>query len=120
MAVGVYSSVFLAPRVLVHLKSGESAVKEQERRAKARARAAADRYASVPTFVEDMPVVDEPDDDELDDEGQPQTRPTAPPRAVEASDRGRVAPAPRKPVRQSNAAGRVQPVRQPKSKRDKK
>ncbi|WP_193611842.1 protein translocase subunit SecF [Nocardioides lijunqiniae] len=120
MAVGVYSSVFLAPRVLVHLKSGESAVKEQERRAKARARAAADRYASVPTFVEDMPVVDEPDDDELDDEGQPPTRPTAPPRAVEASDRGRVAPAPRKPVRQSNAAGRVQPVRQPKSKRDKK
>jgi preprotein translocase subunit SecF len=120
MAVGVYSSVFLAPRVLVHLKSGESAVKEQERRAKARARAAADRYASVPTFVEDMPVVDEPDDDELDDEGQPQTRPTAPPRAVEASDRGRIAPAPRKPVRQSNAAGRVQPVRQPKSKRDKK
>ncbi|WP_193610435.1 protein translocase subunit SecF [Nocardioides lijunqiniae] len=120
MAVGVYSSVFLAPRVLVHLKSGESAVKEQERRAKSRARAAADRYASVPTFVEDMPVVDDPDDEELDDEGQPPTRPTAPPRAVEASDRGRVAPAPRKPVRQSNAAGRVQPVRQPKSKRDKK
>ncbi|MCD4525164.1 protein translocase subunit SecF [Nocardioides sp. cx-173] len=120
MAVGVYSSVFLAPRVLVHMKSGESAVKEQERRAKARARAMADRYASVPTFVEDMPVMDDPDDEAFDDEGQPETRPTAPPRAVEASDRGRVAPAVRKPVRQSNAAGRQQPVRQPKSKRDKK
>jgi preprotein translocase subunit SecF len=120
MAVGVYSSVFLAPRVLVHLKSGESSVKEQERRAKARARAQADRYATVPSFVEDMPVVDEPDDEAFDDEGQPETRPTAPPRAVEASDRGRVAPTARKPVRQSNAAGRQQPVRQPKSKRDKK
>ena len=38
MAVGVYSSVFLAPRVLVHLKSNETEVVLAERRAKARAR----------------------------------------------------------------------------------
>jgi preprotein translocase subunit SecF len=121
MAVGVYSSVFLAPRVLVHLKSNESAVVLQERRAKARARAQADRYASVPAFVEDMPVLSDPDDEsDLDDEGQPEARPTAPPRGVEASDRGRVVPPARGPVKQSNAAGRVQPVRQTKSKRGKK
>jgi preprotein translocase subunit SecF len=121
MAVGVYSSVFLAPRVLVHLKSNESAVVLQERRAKARARAQADRYASVPAFVEEMPVLSDPDDEsDLDDEGQPEARPTAPPRGVEASDRGRVVPPARGPVKQSNAAGRVQPVRQTKSKRGKK
>lgn len=121
MAVGVYSSVFLAPRVLVHLKSTESAIVLQERRAKARARAQADRYASVPAFVEDMPVVDGPEDDaDLDDEGQPESRPTAPPRGIEASGRGRVVPPSRGPVKQSNSAGRVQPVRQTKSKRGKK
>ncbi|MFA6298411.1 MAG: protein translocase subunit SecF [Nocardioides sp.] len=121
MAAGVYSSVFLAPRVLVQLKSTESAIVLQERRAKARARAQADRYASVPAFVDDMPVVDEPDDElELDDEGQPESRPTAPPRGVEASGRGRVVPPARGPVKQSNAAGRAQPVRQTKSKRGKK
>ncbi|MFA6575705.1 MAG: protein translocase subunit SecF [Nocardioides sp.] len=121
MAAGVYSSVFLAPRVLVQLKSTESAIVLQERRAKARARAQADRYASVPAFVDDMPVADEPDDElELDDEGQPESRPTAPPRGVEASGRGRVVPPARGPVKQSNAAGRAQPVRQTKSKRGKK
>ncbi|MBU1801568.1 MAG: protein translocase subunit SecF, partial [Actinobacteria bacterium] len=56
MGVGVYSSVFLAPRILVHLKSNEDDVKLAEKRAKARARAAADPYASVPNFTEDMPI----------------------------------------------------------------
>ncbi|GEP38488.1 protein translocase subunit SecF [Nocardioides psychrotolerans] len=123
MAVGVYSSIFLAPRVLVHLKSGESEVVLQERRAKARAKAQADRYATVPSFVEDMPVAAGPDDDldEDDDEGRPVTRSAvAPPRQPEASDRGRVAPPARGPVKQGNASGRVQPVRQTKSKRGKK
>ena len=123
MAVGVYSSVFLAPRVLVHLKSNESEVVLQERRAKARAKAQADRYATVPAFVEDMPVEAGHDEDEPDDEGDPERPVTraamAPPRKPEASDRGRVAPAPRGPVQQSNASGRVQPVRRTKSKRGK-
>ncbi|MBJ7359427.1 protein translocase subunit SecF [Nocardioides sp.] len=121
MAVGVYSSVFLAPRVLVHLKSNESDVVLAERRAKARARREADKYHTVPSFKEDMPVLDEPDDlpEGLEDDDEPETRPT-PTRASEAVGRGRVAPAPARPVGNSPAAGRQQPSRQPKSKRGKK
>jgi preprotein translocase subunit SecF len=121
MAVGVYSSVFLAPRVLVHLKSNESDVVLAERRAKARARREADKYASVPSFKEDMPILDDPEDlvDEVEDDDEPVVR-TAPTRADEAVGRGRVAPASARPVGNSPAAGRVQPSRQPKSKRGKK
>jgi preprotein translocase subunit SecF len=124
MAVGVYSSVFLAPRVLVHLKSNESEVVLAERRAKARARREADKYASVPSFKEDMPIYDEDeavpaavDEDDVDDAG-----PEAPPptRASEAVGRGRVAPSPTRPIGTSSASGRQQPTRQPKSKRGKK
>lgn len=122
MAAGIYSSVLLAPRVLVHLKGRESAVQEADRRAKARAKANADRYASVPSFTEDMPVGEEPGtvgsdlgDDEID---APVSRPTAPPRGPEATGRGRVAP-PAKggESRSSGASGRIQPTRQSKSKR---
>ena len=125
MAVGVYSSVFLAPRVLVHLKSNETDVVLAERRAKARARRDADKYAAVPTFKEDMPVVDDDADlsAELDEDDDPEPLDTggqAPPRAAEAVARGRVAPTPARPVGNSSAAGRQQPSRQPKSKRGKK
>jgi len=124
MAVGVYSSVFLAPRVLVHLKSNESDVVLAERRAKARARREADKYANVPSFKEDMPVYDEDeepsapvdlDDPDLNDE---QTSPAT--RAPEAVGRGRTAPTSTRPVGNSSASGRQQPSRQPKSKRGKK
>lgn len=126
MAVGVYSSVFLAPRVLVHLKSNESDVVLAERRAKARARRAADKYASVPTFKEDMPVYDEDeepsapvdlDDPDLHDEP---TSPAPTTRAPEAVGRGRTAPTTSRPIGNSSASGRQQPSRQPKSKRGKK
>lgn len=125
MAVGVYSSVFLAPRVLVHLKSNETEVVLAERRAKARARRAADKYASVPSFAEDMPIFDEDgaeqgpvdlDGDGLDDVPGP----VAEPRTPDAIGRGRTAPTQARPVGQSAASGRVQPSRQPKSKRGKK
>jgi preprotein translocase subunit SecF len=122
MAVGVYSSVFLAPRVLVHLKSNETDVVLAERRAKARARREADKYAGVPSFKEDMPVYDEGDDlpDVVeDDEDEVEVTPTAT-RAPEAVGRGRVAPTPSRPVGNSSASGRQQPSRQPKSKRGKK
>ena len=85
MAVGVYSSIFLAPRVLVHLKSGETEVVLAERRAKARAKQA-DRYAAVPVFTDDLPVSDTRPrrslmtDAVLDDEGpvsQPAVSPAA-------------------------------------------
>ena len=100
MAVGVYSSVFLAPRVLVHLKSNETEVVLAERRAKARARREADKYAAVPTFKEDMPVLRgrrraradlDFDDDDLDDDG------TAP--APSGRPRRSVAVGPRRPRR---------------------
>jgi preprotein translocase subunit SecF len=55
MAAGVYSSIIVAPRVLVHMKSGEAEIKDIERRARAKAKGiAADRYHSVPNFAEDM------------------------------------------------------------------
>jgi preprotein translocase subunit SecF len=123
MAVGVYSSVVLAPRVLVHLKSNESEVKLAERRAKARQRAAADRYAAVPAFTDDLPVSESEDPDELTDEDDDLER-TAPSlsksRTTSAPTEpglGRTPPPARGPVRQSNSSGRVQPTRQPKSKR---
>jgi preprotein translocase subunit SecF len=123
MAAGVYSSVFIAPRLLVHMKSTESEVKLAERRAKARAKQEADRYAAVPVFTEDMPVRDEGDDDEGDfEEGAPVSQPPTPvePRTPEAANRGRIAPQARGPVKESRSSGRQQPTRQPKSKREKK
>jgi preprotein translocase subunit SecF len=61
MTAGVFSSIFVAPRILVHLKQNESSVINADRRAKARARnRAADPYAAiVPEFSENMPVYDE-------------------------------------------------------------
>ena len=73
MAAGAYSSIFIATPLLVHLKSTESEVVLAERRAKARERRNVDRYASVPVFKDDLPIVDpdepggvlveDPDDD---------------------------------------------------------
>ncbi len=127
MAAGVFSSVFIAPRVLVHLKSNETEVILAERRAKARARKEADRYAAVPAFTDDLPVQDDPDTvDEADDdlaEGTPVSRPAAPVRVERTPDtagRGRIAPQSRGPVQRSAASGRQQPTRQTKSKRGKK
>ncbi len=128
MAVGIYSSVLLAPRILVHLKQGERTVQDADRRAKARAKRNVDPYANVPAFTEDMPVAEEPNEDRYgaledfevveDDDAVPSTPRSAPPRRDEATGRGRVAP-PAKggEVRRTGAAGREQPSRQPRSKR---
>lgn len=123
MAAGVYSSVFIAPRLLVHMKSTETEVKLAERRAKARAKHDADRYAAVPVFTEDMPVRDLDDEAEGDlEEGAPVSQAPTPAqqRAPQTANRGRIAPQARGPVGESSAAGRQQPTRQPKSKRGKK
>ena len=117
MGVGVYSSIFLAPRVLVQLKASETEVKMAEKRAKSRARGEADRYAAVPNFTEDMPVRDE-DDDATDEETRDEATPTRP-RTQEAMGRGRTVPPARGPMGPSNSSGRVQPSRQTKSKREK-
>ena len=58
MAAGAYSSIFIATPLVVHLKSHEKAITEQDARAKARARRSVDRYADVPVFADDMPVRD--------------------------------------------------------------
>jgi preprotein translocase subunit SecF len=120
MAAGVYSSVFIATPLLAHLKSRESEVVLAEKRAKARRRQMADRYASVPAFTEDMPVHDEPGTEPDQPASAGATDPAAPARAPEASGRGRVAPTPQRPVQKSAASGRQQPSRQPRSKRGRK
>jgi preprotein translocase subunit SecF len=144
MAAGVYSSVFIAPRVLVQMKAREKEVIQGEQRSAARARKEADRYASVPTGTEGLPDVDEggPELDLEDDDsfrvGAPaattQPRPTtvrqsdgttpgfgpAPTRRPEASGRGRTVPTQNRPVEPSESAGRQQPKRSTKSERDKK
>jgi len=125
MAVGVYSSVFLAPRVLVQLKSNETEVVLAERRAKARAKAA-DRYATVPVFKDDLPIVD-PDAEPVPggvvvDDDLPEDLPeddAARRDETEAMGRGRVVPTTPRPVGPSRASGRAQPTRQPRSKRGK-
>ena len=127
MAAGAYSSIFIASPLLVHIKSNESEIVMAERRAKARERRSADRYASVPSFTEDMPVADDPDQegrggvlveerDDFDDYDDDVT-PGRPAPAPEAMGRGRTVPTSQRPVGQSSASGRQQPTRQPKSKR---
>ncbi|TQK71467.1 MULTISPECIES: protein translocase subunit SecF [unclassified Nocardioides] len=131
MGVGVYSSVMLAPRVLVHLKMQESEMQVQARRAKAKQRALADRYASVPAATDDTPVAgrrggdpDEIPDELLEEEfeievdEEPAPRRTAP--NTEAVGKGRVVPTNSRPVNESGSSGRKQPVRQTRSKRGKK
>jgi preprotein translocase subunit SecF len=96
---------------------------QAEKRDRARKRAEVDRYASVPAFKEDMPIQDEPGFEPPGGEHEPSgTEPVASrsPGAPEASGRGRVVPESRSQVRESKAAGRQQPSRQPRSKRGKK
>lgn len=127
MGVGVYSSVMLAPRILVHLKMQETEVQIQARRARAKQRAMADRYATVPAAVDDAPVVprgsdvdglEDPEElaeyDEPEDTG-PRSRP-----ATDAIGKGRVVPTTARPVTDSGSSGRKQPVRNTRSKRGKK
>ena len=128
MAAGAYSSIFIATPLLVHLKSNETEVVLAERRAKARERRNADRYASVPVFKDDLPIVDpdgpggllvEDRDDEYEDDydEDDETHAPQPSSTPEATGRGRTVPTPQRPVGQSPASGRQQPTRQPRSKR---
>jgi preprotein translocase subunit SecF len=125
MGVGVYSSVMLAPRVLVHLKMQETEVQIQARRARAKQRALADRYASVPAGVEEGPVrdggLDLEDPVELADGDDVDEAPTSSRLPMQgAVGKGRNVPAPNRPVKDSGSSGRTQPSRQARSKRGKK
>ncbi len=118
MATGAYSSIFIAPSVLVQLKSREKAVTEADRRAKARAKRDADRYANVPAFTEGMPTREPAlDDDPEPVEHQAPTRVVRPGGGVQGA--GREVPEPKRPVEESKSANRNQPTRQPRSKRNK-
>ncbi|MBW8750071.1 MAG: protein translocase subunit SecF [Propionibacteriales bacterium] len=125
MAAGAYSSIFIATPLVAQLKSQEKAVSEQDARARARAKRDADRYANVPSFTEDMPIAEAPAGlaADPDDPGAPpvERAPFRAPRPSggEATGSGRVVPTPKAPVRESGAAKRNQPTRQPRSKRGK-
>jgi preprotein translocase subunit SecF len=124
MAAGAYSSIFIATPLVAQLKSSEKAVSEQDARARARAKRDADRYANVPSFTEDMPIAEAPAGlatDPAEPDAAPVERaPFRAPRAGgEATGSGRVVPTPKAPVRESGAAKRNQPTRQPRSKRGK-
>ncbi|RNL64133.1 protein translocase subunit SecF [Nocardioides marmoriginsengisoli] len=119
MGVGIYSSVFIAPRLLVHMKQSEATVVDADRRARARAKRDVDKYANVPTFTEDMPVVEGSGELDEDDEGQPRTPFVTPASRASATGSGRVVPEPKAPIEPSGSAHRPQPTRQPRSKRGK-
>jgi preprotein translocase subunit SecF len=124
MAAGAYSSIFIATPLVAQLKSREKAITEQDARARARAKRDADRYANVPAFTEDMPIVEppggvHPDADDPDAHPVERTPFRAPRGGSEASGSGRVVPTPKAPVRESGSAKRSQPTRQPRSKRGK-
>jgi preprotein translocase subunit SecF len=129
MAAGAYSSIFIATPLLAHMKSREPNVQELEKRIKARRRHEVDRYASVPTYTEDMPIADDPNAapgvgsapaSGREEPAAARSGGSRPLPNTEASGRGRVAPQARGPVRPSSASGRSQPTRQSKSKRGKK
>jgi preprotein translocase subunit SecF len=103
MAAGTYSSIFIATPLFVQLKAGEKEVMDSERRAAQRARQV-DPYAHVPAFAEGMEVPEGEVPAELVEEEPPSSGPAVRSRGA---------------VRDSGAAGRPQPSRQPRSKRGK-
>jgi preprotein translocase subunit SecF len=117
MATGAYSSIFIATPLLAQLKSAESDVQDSDRRAKARQRHEADRYAAVPAFAEGMPIATEPRADGVVEDAP---SPTTAPRKDPAMGKGRVAPPAHGEVRPSPSANRAQPTRESRAKRGKR
>jgi preprotein translocase subunit SecF len=124
MAAGAYSSIFIATPLVVQLKELEPGVRAGDARAmRHRKRDEVDRYASVPTFTDDMPLESEPaaggpaadEDGDFDAEESGVTAaPVRTPRST-AGER----PASR-PVSPSASAKRAQPQRKPRSQRGKR
>ncbi len=126
MAAGAYSSIFVATPLLAQLKIREAKVAHADKRAVARKRHDADRYASVPVVTGDAPVRRAPQFnadvvEEWDDGVDGVDRPTpSQPARTDPLGRGRVVPEPDAPLLPSKSSGRVQPSRQARSKRPKK
>jgi preprotein translocase subunit SecF len=129
MAAGIYSSVFIATPLLVHMKQREASVQAGDARARRHhSRRSADRFAHVPAYSDNMPVMDDPGP-AVDDDDEPSSgasggstavggsRPVAPgaPGRVTAGER----PASARPVSSNTSAGRPQPTRKPRSQRGK-
>jgi preprotein translocase subunit SecF len=119
MAAGAYSSIFIATPLVVQLKEMEPGIKAGDARAmRSRKRKEADRYASVPTFSEDMPLHDQPgvEEEQYDDGEEPVgARRTGHEPRYTAGER----PAGRS-VSPSASSKRAQPSRRPRSQRGKK
>jgi len=117
MAAGAYSSIFIATPLVVQLKELEPGVRAGDARAmRHRNRRDADRYASVPAFTEDMPILEpgaEPVDAAVDPTAEP-PRPARQPRFT-AGERPAT-----KSVSPSASAKRDQPQRRPRSQRGKR
>jgi preprotein translocase subunit SecF len=125
LAAGAYSSIFIATPLLAHMKSREPDVQELEKRLKARRRHEVDRYASVPTYTDDMPIGSDPNEPAAPGtrEGEPAAARSGGNRPLpntDAAGRGRVVPQSSRPVGPSSSSGRAQPTRKPRSKRGKK
>jgi preprotein translocase subunit SecF len=126
MAAGAYSSIFIATPLLAHRKGREAGVQEHEKRIRARRRHDADRYATVPSYSDDLAIADDPGvASDLGSDVAGGAPPVSsggnrPQPDTSATGRGRVVPQARGPVRPSGSSGRVQPSRQAKSKRGKK
>jgi preprotein translocase subunit SecF len=126
MAAGAYSSIFIATPLVVQLKELEPGIKAGDARTmRHRKRHEVDRYASVPSFTEDMPLHEEPNGargfavpvDEETEEAEEAGVPAAPALRTPRSTAGE-RPASRR-VSPSAAAKRSQPSRKPRSQRGK-
>ena len=132
MAAGAYSSIFIATPLLVQLKEREPGVKAGDARArKHRSRREVDRYASVPSYSDDMPEYDEPGAPrggfaEDDEDGSVGGAPRGGNRPVRGAEPGRYTAGERTadkrsiPMGDTSAAGRPQPTRKPRSQRGKR
>ncbi len=119
MAAGAYSSIFIATPLVVQLKELEPGIKAGDARAmRHRSRHEVDRYASVPTFSEDMPLQDEPAEGEPHEEREPQQSGVAASAVRVPRSTAGERPASRS-VSPSASAKRAQPSRKPRSRRGK-
>lgn len=127
MAAGAYSSIFIATPLVVQLKELEPGIKAGDARAmRHRDRRDVDRYASVPAFSDDMPLLDDPEepDDRRPRGGSTAVDPDDPEPVTVAPVRTPRSTAGERPasrsVSPSAAAKRAQPSRKPRSQRGKR
>ena len=123
MAAGAYSSIFIATPLVVQLKELEPGVRAGDARAlRHRSRHEVDRYASVPTFTDDMPLHDEPEEGDARTPGPDGREPeeTGVARGPVRTPRSTAGERPAsRPVSPSASAKRAQPSRKPRSQRGK-